>query len=140
LQIFQLVPIDQRLNLLKVLADAKPAIQVVVFGLALAVLTSVAVWAVLAAGRRTEDVVRKGLAFLSAVLVAAPLFGLTAAVYDLLDISIGIANTRPEANLIALAPGFAEVSLCVLLGLLAASLAAAFRAHLRLSADGASAA
>ena len=138
MQSFQVLPIDQRLTLLKVLANAKPTVQLVWFGLFLAVLVSVAVWAVLAApGRRAEDIARKGLAFLSAVLIAAPLFGFAAAAYDLLDMSIGIANVRPTPDLIVLAPGFAEASLCVLLGLLAAALAATFRAHLRAATAGA---
>lgn len=131
------IPIDQRLSLVAILAHAKPVVQVFLFLLTLLLVASIAVWIVqLAQGKRPalgDDV-------LSAVLISAPLFGLTAAVYGLLDMSIGIANVRPSPDLATLAPGFAEASLCILLGLLAASLAAAFRTHLRLSASRAAAA
>ena len=133
----QTIPLDQRLNLLGILAHAKPVVQVFLFLLIVLLVASIAVWiGQLAQGKRAaivDDV-------LSAVLISAPLFGLTAATYGLLDMSIGIANVRPAPDLAILAPGFAEASLCVTLGLLAASLAAAFRGHLRLSATRAAAA
>ena len=126
------VPADQRLNLLMVLAHAKPVVQVFLFLMFALLIAAVAVWiGQLAQGRKNAE---RGEGLLSAVLVAAPLFGLTAAAYGLLDMSIGIANVRPAPDLTMLAPGFAEASLCILLGLLAASLAAAFRAHLRMAA------
>ncbi|MDB5419534.1 MAG: hypothetical protein JWP50_2953 [Phenylobacterium sp.] len=126
----QAIPIDQRLNLLAILAHAKPVVQVFLFLLIVLLIASVVVWiGQLAQGKRAAV----GDDMLSAVLISAPLFGLTAAAYNLLDMSIGIANVRPTPDMTILAPGFAEASLCILLGLLAASLAAAFRAHLRLS-------
>ena len=135
---FHVLPVEQRLNLLSVLSHAKPVVLVFMFLMVLMLVAAVAVWiSQLAQGRRSAGI---GENVLSSVLVAAPLFGLTAAAYDLLDMSIGIANVRPSPDLVVLAPGFAEASLCILLGLLAASLAAAFRAHLRLSASGQSAA
>ena len=125
------MPADQRLNVLKVFAHAQPVVQVLLFLLMVLLFAAVVVWVgQLAPGRRASS---RGEAVLSAILVAAPLFGLTAAAYGLLDMSIGIANVRPSPDLTILAPGFAEASLCILLGLLAAALAAAFRAHLRLS-------
>lgn len=125
------MPADNRLDLLKVFAHAHPVVQVFLFILMVLLIASIVVWiGQLAPGRRGSP---RGEAVLSAILVAAPLFGLTAAAYGLLDMSIGIANVRPSPDLTVLAPGFAEASLCILLGLLAASLAAAFRAHLRLS-------
>ena len=126
----QPLPLDQRLTLVKVLAHATPAVQVIIFGLILAVMTSVALWAVQAPGGRSRESAQRTLAFLSAVLIVGPLLGLTAASYGLLDMSIGIANVRPTPDLSTLAPGLAEASLCVLLGLLAAAFAAGFRAHL----------
>ena len=135
---FQAVPVEQRLNLLGVLAHAKPVVLVFLFLMFVMLIAAVATYVTqLAQGRRDAT---RGEALLSAVLVAAPLFGLTAAAYDLMDMSIGIANVRPTPDLTVLAPGFAEAGLCILLGLLAASLAAAFRAHLRLSGAGQSAA
>jgi biopolymer transport protein ExbB/TolQ len=121
--------VPHHLTLIDVFAHAKPVVQVFLFLLFMLLIAAVAVWAVQLSGRRGGQ----GETILSSVLVAAPLFGLTAAAYGLLDMSIGIANVQPEPNLTILAPGFAEASLCILLGLLAASLAAAFRAHLRLT-------
>jgi hypothetical protein len=127
---YQPVPVDQRLSLLGILAHAKPVVEVFLFLMFVMLIAAVVVWVLQLTGRRdptrTENV-------LSAVLTAAPLFGLTAAAYGLMDMSIGIANVRPAPDLTILAPGFAEAGLCILLGLLAASLAAAFRAHLRLA-------
>jgi hypothetical protein len=127
----QPIPVDQRLNLIQVLMHAKPVVQVFLFILVVLLIAAVVVWISQLAQSRRDATRSDGL--LSAVLVAAPLFGLTAAAYGLLDMSIGIANVRPSPDLTVLAPGFAEASLCILLGLLAASLAAAFRAHLRLA-------
>jgi len=123
---------SHHLTLVDIFANAKPVVKVFLFLTFVLLISAVAVWVGQLSGRRSE----RGEAVLSSVLVAAPLFGLTAAAYGLLDMSIGIANVSPEPNLTILAPGFAEASLCILLGLLAASLAAAFRAHLRLTGAG----
>jgi hypothetical protein len=121
--------VTHHLTLIDIFAHAKPVVQVFLFLMIVLLIAAVAVWVGQLSGRRGA----RGETVLSSVLVAAPLFGLTAAAYGLLDMSIGIANVSPEPNLTILAPGFAEASLCILLGLLAASLAAAFRAHLRLT-------
>jgi hypothetical protein len=133
----QPVPVDQRLTLLGVVTHAKPVVEVFLFLMFVMLIAAVVVWVMQLAGRRDSE---RGESVLSTVLVTAPLFGLTAAAYGLMDMSIGIANVRPTPDLTVLAPGFAEAGLCILLGLLAASLAAAFRAHLRLSSPGQSAA
>jgi len=124
------------LTLVEVFAHAQPVVKAFLFLMFVLLIADVAVWVGQLSGRRSA----RGETVLSSVLVAAPLFGLTAAAYGLLDMSIGIANVSPEPSLTVLAPGFAEASLCILLGLLAASLAAAFRAHLRLSTSRAEAA
>jgi hypothetical protein len=133
----QVVPVDQRLNLVGVITHAKPVVEVFLVLLFVMLIAAVVAWATQLAGRRDEG---RGEGVLSAVLVAAPLFGLTAAAYGLFDMTIGIANVRPAPDLTILAPGLAEASFCILMGLLAASLAVAFRAHLRLLAKGAAAA
>lgn len=127
----QAVPADQRLSLLGVVTHAKPVVEVFLFLMFLMLIAAVVVWAIEVSGRRAGE---RTEGVLSMVLVTAPLFGLTAAAYGLMDMSIGIANVRPAPDLTLLAPGFAEAGLCILLGLLAASVAAAFRAHLRLVA------
>jgi hypothetical protein len=133
----QPVPVDQRLTLLGVVTHAKPVVEVFLFLMFVMLIAAVVVWVMQLAGRRDSE---RGESVLSTVLVTAPLFGLTAAAYGLMDMSIGIANVRPAPDLTVLAPGFAEAGLCILLGLLAASLAAAFRAHLRLVSGRSSAA
>jgi prepilin signal peptidase PulO-like enzyme (type II secretory pathway) len=127
---YQPVPVDQRLTLLGIVTHAKPVVELFLFLMFVMLIAAVVVWAMQLAGRRDPA---RGEGVLSTVLVTAPLFGLTAAAYGLMDMSIGIANVRPAPDLTVLAPGFAEAGLCILLGLLAASLAAALRAHLRLS-------
>jgi hypothetical protein len=133
----QAVPVDQRLTLLGIVTHAKPVVEVFLFLMFVMLIAAVVVWVMQLAGRRDGE---RGESVLSMVLVTAPLFGLTAAAYGLMDMSIGIANVRPSPDLTILAPGFAEAGLCILLGLLAASLAAAFRAHLRLVSGRSSAA
>ena len=136
-QALQAVPADQRLSLVGIVTHAKPVVEVFLLLMFVMLIAAVVAWALQLGGRRDRT---KTESVLSAVLTAAPLFGLTAAAYGLMDMSIGIANVRPAPDLTILAPGFAEAGLCILLGLLAASLAAAFRAHLRLASGGQSAA
>ncbi|HEV2532646.1 MotA/TolQ/ExbB proton channel family protein [Phenylobacterium sp.] len=137
MSVVQAVPVDQRLTLLGIVTHAKPVVEVFLFLMFVMLIAAVVVWAMQLAGRRDPE---RGEGVLSTVLVTAPLFGLTAAAYGLMDMSIGIANVRPAPDLTVLAPGFAEAGLCILLGLLAASLAAAFRAHLRFASGRQSAA
>ncbi len=131
---FQHVPIDQRLDLLKVMAHATPLMQAVMFLMIAAALACLAVWARQAIAARQPGPARadSALAFLGGVLVAAPLFAFASAAYEMLHMSLGIANLRPIPDLIDLAPGFAEMSLLVFLGFVASGVAAAARAHLKL--------
>lgn len=133
IQAIQAVSGDQRLTLVGIVTHAKPVVEVFLVLMFVMLIAAVVVWALEVSGRRDRS---RTEGLLSAVLTAAPLFGLTAAAYGLMDMSIGVANVRPAPDLTVLAPGFAEAGLCILLGLLAASVAAAFRAHLRLSSEG----
>jgi hypothetical protein len=122
----------ERLQLLSVIAHAKPVVMLCLLLLAAAIVSATAVWIVqLTKGRAVAAAGRVGI-FLSGLMAAGPLIGLTAAAYGLFDMCIGIANVRPEPTVTILAPGFAEAGLCVTLGLLAASLAALYRLHLGL--------
>src|SRR4051812_291989 len=111
MQTFQHVPVEQRLDLLKVMAHATPLMQAVMFLMIAAALACVALWGnqALAARRRGSIVSGSGVAFLTGVLAAAPLFAVAAAAYEMLHMSLGIANLRPEPRLTDLAPGFAEM-------------------------------
>ncbi|MDB5457541.1 MAG: hypothetical protein JWP92_3126 [Caulobacter sp.] len=125
-----LVPADQRLALGGVILHARLEFQFAFVGLLAATVAALAVWAVqrvrLGRGQPPEG----GLAFLSALVAAAPLLGLTIAAYNLLKVCMGLVNFRPTPDLVMLAPAFAEATLAVFLGLLTAAVAAVARGHL----------
>jgi hypothetical protein len=123
------VPPAERLSLAPMFAHAHPLVQVALAVLALALLASLVLWI----GQLTPRARRpaSALAGLAGIAAAAPLLGLAAAAYGLMDSFIGIANVRPVPSLSILAPGFAEAMLCVTLGLLAATIATVGRHHLK---------
>ena len=127
------IPAADRLNLAGVYANASIAMKLVLWGLTAAVIAAVVVWAVqaLRLSQRRSDGVAGGVAYLSAQAAAAPLFGLFGVAYALLSGFIGIANVRPTPNLTVLAPGLAEASLSLGLGLLAAAIAVVGHRHLK---------
>jgi len=132
---FQLVPPEQRLHLVRVVEHALPLFQVVMVGMVLATIAAIVLWAVcqLRLLRDRSSPVDGALAFLSGLVVAAPLFGAAIAAYTLLHVSLGIANLRPTPSLIVLAPGFAEGALALFLGLLTAAVASVLHAILKAS-------
>ena len=115
------LPLAQRLTLIGVLTHAKPLVQLVFAGLVVASAYAAFVYIRGVVARRDERA--GGLAFLAALAAGGPLIGFFGAAYGLLDMCIGIANKRPSATLIMLAPGYAEAALCVTLGLLAGAIA-----------------
>lgn len=135
--IYAPVPEAQRLTLVKVLEHATHLNQLIFALLIGSALVSAAIWAVQAT-RPAPSRAGAGLAFLSGVLVVSPLLALAAAAYQLTHMSLGVANLRPTPDVATLAPGFAEMSLLVFLGLAAAGVAAAGRVHLSLRSGGAS--
>ena len=122
------LPPDQRLSLVGVLSHAKPLVMLVFAGLAVAIAYAAFIYVRGLIVRRDERV--GGLIFLSALAAGGPLIGAFGAAYGLLDMSIGIANKRPSATLVMLAPGFAEAALCITLGLLAGAVAIVGLRHL----------
>lgn len=123
-----LAPPEHLLTIGGVFTHAKPLIMLIFAGLIVAIAYAAFVYIRGLAARRGQPV--GGLVFLSALSVGGPLFGAFAAAYGLLDMSIGIANVRPEATLIMLAPGFAEAMLSISLGLLAGAIATVGHRHL----------
>jgi hypothetical protein len=123
-----LVAADQRLNGLGVLLHAKPLVMVALILLALAIVAAVAL-SVIQIMRPTR---RAGAAaaWLSAIASGAPMLGLAAAAYGLMDGCIGLANVRPVPSLSILAPGLAEAFLCITLGALASAIATVGGKHL----------
>jgi hypothetical protein len=119
---------DSHLALGGVLLHAKPLVQLIFAGLIVAIAYAAVVYLRGVLARRDQR--PGGMAFLSALAAGGPLIGLFGAAYGLLDMSIGIANVRPEPTLTVLAPGFAEAALSVALGLLAGAIAVIGHRHL----------
>ncbi|HEY2357123.1 MAG TPA: MotA/TolQ/ExbB proton channel family protein [Phenylobacterium sp.] len=127
------VPIADRLTLAGVYAHASIPMQFVLWGLTAAAVVAVAIWLLQAVriGQHRSGGVAGGIAYLAAQAAAAPLFGLFGMAYALLNGFIGIANVRPAPNLTVLAPGLAEASLSLGLGLLTAAIAVVGHRHLK---------
>ena len=126
-----LVAADHRLTGLAVFTHAKPLVMLVMALLLAATLAAAALWARGLAGGRRADAGGSGLATLAGIAAAAPLLGLFAAAYGLMDACIGLANVRPVPSLSILAPGLAEAFLAIALGLLAAAVATLGGHHLK---------
>ncbi len=124
-----LVAADQRLSGLGVILHAKPLVMVVLILLAVAVVAAVA----LSVSQIARPTRRAGAAaaWLSAIASGAPMLGLAAAAYGLMDGCIGLANVRPVPSLSVLAPGLAEAFFCITLGALASAIATVGDKHLK---------
>jgi hypothetical protein len=127
-----LIPPDQRVSLISVFADARPYVRVLMVVLLVAALASLAIWVAAAVRRTGPEHAARASAQLAMIGTGGLMVGLLAGADNLLHICMGIANKRPEATIIMLAPGLAETLLCVTLGLLAATIAAIGRRHLSL--------
>jgi hypothetical protein len=126
-----LIPPDQRISLMSVFADARPYVRVLMVLLFAAALVSLAIW-VVAVVRKSAEPRTNASALLAGIGAVALMLGFLAGADNLLHICIGIANKRPAATIVVLAPGLAETLLCVTLGLLAATIATMGRHHLSL--------
>ena len=126
-----LVAPEHRLTGLAVLTHAKPIVMLVMVLLIAAIVAAVAVWARGLTNARRAEAGARAIAALAAISGAAPLLGLFAAAYGLMDSCIGLANVRPVPSLSILAPGLAEAFLAIALGLLAAAAATLGRHHLK---------
>jgi hypothetical protein len=123
-----LVPTESRLTIGGVFTHAKPLIILIFAGLIVSIAYAAFVYIRGVMARRDQQI--PGLTFLSALSAGGPMIGLFGASYGLLDMCIGIANKRPSATLIMLAPGYAEAMLCICLGLLAGAVALVGHRHL----------
>ena len=119
---------EHRLAIGGVFTHAKPLIMLIFAGLIVSIAYAAFVYVRGLVTRRGQPV--GGLVFLSALSGGGLLNGAFGAAYGLLDMSIGIANVRPEATLVVLAPGFAEAMLSISLGLLASAVATVGHRHL----------
>ena len=120
------------LTALGVFSNATGAVKLVMAGLAVVALASIVVWLMEAARLRKGAArpAKPNTAFFSTVVIAGPLFGLSAAGYTLLVASLYLAN-GPAPTLGTLAPAIAEAAMTLTLGLFAAAIAATFRGHLQ---------
>ena len=125
---FEIVPPAERLTLGDVFADAALANQAIMAGLLIATAAAVVLWAVRLS--RKVDVTGSSLTYFRALKGAGPLLGLLGASYTLLGGFMGLANTRPSPPMNVLAPGFAEATLEVAIGLFAATVAVLCERHL----------
>lgn len=129
---YVLVPPEQRLTFAGVVADAAPEVQIVMALLALATVGSVVVWA-MGLGRVGRGDARRlaaALARLRIVRSGATPLGLLIAAYGMFAGFIGTANIRPAPDLTIFAPGLAEATLAIMLGLLATTVAIVCERHL----------
>ena len=124
-----LIAADQRLTGLGVILHAKPLVMVAMIVLILAIVAAAALWI----GEAVKPGRRAGSAagWLAAIASGAPMLGLAAAAYGLMDACIGLANVRPVPSLSILAPGLAEAFFCIMLGALASAIAQAGGKHLK---------
>lgn len=126
--VMSVVPAAERLTLAGVLTNATPQNELIMALLIAAAIGSVAAWAM--ALPKVAKGEPAGLGLLKIVRGAGPMLGFLGAALTLLNGFIGMANVRPAPGLTILAPGWAEATLQVVLGLLAATIATVCEQHL----------
>ena len=126
------VPLDERLTIIGVFADATPLVQIAFALLLVSTVTALVTWGT--SLRKVGQADAKGLAGalgrLRIVRSGAAPLGLFAASLTLFGGFVGMANVRPTPTLAVLAPGWAEAALAVMLGLLATTVAVICERHL----------
>ena len=129
---YTVVPPSERLTFAGIFADAAPEVQAVMAILVLATLASVALWAIglPRVGKGDAKGVATALGRLKIIRSAAVPLGFLSASYTLTMGFVGVSNVRPTPSLTVMAPGFAEASAAVVLGLLAAVVAVIGERHL----------
>lgn len=129
---YSVLPVSERLTFGDVFADASLEVKA---GMALMIagaIGAVVIWTLSLpkVGRADTKALAGALGWLRIIRSAAPLLGVLTASYILLAGFIGISNVRPAPSLTVLAPGFAEATLAVMLGLLAGTVAVICERHL----------
>jgi len=129
---YTLVPPDQRLTALRVFGDAAPEVKLVMALLILGTLAALAVWALSLGKVGTADAkgVAGALGRLRIVRSAGVPLGCLGAGYVMFSSFLAISNVRPAPGLTIVAPGLAEASLVIVLGLLATTVAVICERHL----------
>ncbi|WP_312162099.1 hypothetical protein [Phenylobacterium sp.] len=132
IQIRQLVPDEERLTLLRVFTHSDWLAHIVFAILLASIVATIIVWAAqaLAVARGRGAWRESALAYLSAIIIAAPLLAFVRAIYEVMKVCMGLVNVRPAPDLVMFAPALAEAAMFLLIGALAAAIAAAARGHL----------
>jgi hypothetical protein len=129
---YTVVPPGERLTFADVIADAAPEVQIMMALMFAGAVGAVAVWALSLGkvGKGDAKAVAGALGRLKIVRSGAAPLGFLTAAYVLFSGFLGIANVRPAPTLTILAPGFAEATLAIMLGLLASAVAVICERHL----------
>lgn len=129
---YTIVPVSERLTLGRIFADAAPLVQIIMAALVLAAVASVVIWTLGLGkvGKGDAKSLATALGRLRIVRSAGTPLGLFTASLNFLTGFIGLANVRPAPTIAVLAPGLAEASLAVMLGLMASCVAVICERHL----------
>lgn len=129
---YALVPASERLTVGRVFADASLEVQLMLALLIAGAAGALVVWGLSLGkvGGGDAKAVATALGRLKIVRSGAAPLGFLTASYVLFAGFLGIANVRPTPTLTIMAPGFAEATLAVMLGLLASALAVICERHL----------
>lgn len=129
---YTVVPMAERLTFGGVLADASAEVQGMMALMAAGAVAAIVVWAMglRHLGRADAPAIATALGRLRVVRSATAPIGFVTGAYVLFHGFMGIANVRPTPTLTVLAPGFAEATLAVMLGVTASAVAAVCERHL----------
>ncbi|WP_068876272.1 MULTISPECIES: hypothetical protein [unclassified Phenylobacterium] len=129
---YTVVPASERLTVGGVFADASVEMKLVMLLLLAAAAASVVVWGMSLGkvGKADAKGLAGALGRLRIVRSAGVPLGCLAAAYVMFASFIGISNVRPVPSLTVMAPGLAEATLAIMLGLLATTVAVICERHL----------
>jgi hypothetical protein len=129
---YTIVPASERLTFAGVIADASIEVQLLMALMAAGALAAVVVWGMSLGkvGKGDARGVAAALGRLKIVRSGASPLGFLTAAYVLFNGFLGISNVRPAPDMTVLAPGFAEATLAIMLGLLASAVAVICERHL----------
>ena len=118
---YTLVPPAERLTFGGVFADADIVVQTLMLLMILGTIAAIAIWGMSLpkVGKGDAKAAAGALGWLKIIRSAGAPLGVLTASYTLLAGFIGLANVRPAPTISVLAPGWAEATLAVVLGMLA---------------------
>ena len=130
--VYTLVPAADRLTIGGVFADASVEMKLVMTLLVIAAVASPAVWAMSLGkvGKGDAKGVAGALGRLRIVRSGGVPLGCLGAAYVMFSSFMAIANVRPAPTLTIVAPGLAEATFAIVLGLLATTVAVICERHL----------